>query len=440
MRALSSYLVGLSFVVVGAVGCGAPEDDSLGADPDAVIARPVLPAPGGVGALSPWGGSDPSRWRPEAILANATSLELNVNWARRGVRDVVVAVPTHMLGSEHYQYGDGQANARPSFEWWREPRPPVTATLVTSTTGSRKAYFCFDRALPYRGTLFVLRYGTQELRFNAPRNSAGDALGSVTVPSGLNWTGGVHDDVALVHPDGWQDWFPVHFRMPVRPIRDLMNTVPANLRTFADGRPIVDPMRGTSQGMTSPTLTPFQRLSGTRFPNGYNQAPYTPANIHAEFPENGGMTVTGVGQGWTWVADRPLAPFKIMYTCFQARQPAAEANAPHGGVASGGGWHRVGDLAETILNSLEAGPLVVGFATGNPRPVSSLPGGGFSYGLNDVATVRWLLPGEDFVVGRGTAAQPNYHWYYFAQSQNVCTEEWVHPCRPANGDPTFQCE
>src|SRR5262245_40277388 len=76
-----------------------PKADGLG--PTGSI--PVLP--------TTWGGGDPGRWRPEAILANAVSEAMNRAWGLPGARDVVVAVPVHMLSSEFFEFGDGQANA-----------------------------------------------------------------------------------------------------------------------------------------------------------------------------------------------------------------------------------------------------------------------------------------------------------------------------------------
>src|SRR5205823_10041565 len=56
---------------------------------------PFLPAPGGTGALTPWGGTDATRWRPEAIMANAASQALNEAWSRTGTTDAIVAMPMH---------------------------------------------------------------------------------------------------------------------------------------------------------------------------------------------------------------------------------------------------------------------------------------------------------------------------------------------------------
>jgi hypothetical protein len=115
-----------------------------------------------------------------------------------------------------------------------------------------------------------------------------------------------------------------------------------------------------------------------------------------------------------------------------------EQRAPDGGVTSGGGWHRIGDPAETISNDLESTPLLPASAMGNPVPASALPSGTFAYNLTDVATFRWLRPGEAFVTRRGSAAQPNYHGYLFGGSREVCTEEWVHACVPGD-DYSMAC-
>src|SRR5262249_54087166 len=150
---------------------------------------------------------------------------------------------------------------------------------------------------------------------------------------------------AILHPKGWNDWFPLWFRMPVRNISDLR----ASQVRFSDGRPIVDRESISVQGSPGATQTPFERLTGHRFAVPYNNGqiasvnPFNPQDIHARFPFNGGMVTTGVGQGFTWVADERPAGLKVMYTCFEGRRPDLERSAPQGGVASGGGWHLIGD-------------------------------------------------------------------------------------------------
>jgi hypothetical protein len=401
---------------------------------------PLLPAPGGVGALTPWGGTDASRWRPEAILANATSKALNEAWSRTDINDAIVAVPVHMLSSNYYEFGDGQANAAPSFEWWHESRPAVVATLLKLKAGGMKMLLRGDHALPNSDTTWDARYTvngvTKSVSLPITRNADGDALAEWTVPAELGWDSSTSSQVLLVRPHTWGDWFPITFRFPVRTVAALKSEVMPGLERFADGGDIQDHEGISAQTHVGPG-TPFERLSSHQFSSAYNQQPYIPNDIHAVFPYFNHQYVTGVGMGWTWVANAPAAPFKIMYTCFDKRNPRSEASAPDGGVASGGGWHRIGDNAETVLNDLEAGPLVLGSAMAHPLPASQLPSGGYAYNLDDVATVRWLKPGEAFVTPRATNDQFNYHWYFFHGSKPVCTEEWVHPCRPT--DYGFAC-
>jgi hypothetical protein len=185
-------------------------------------------------------------------------------------------------------------------------------------------------------------------------------------------------------------------------------------------------------------------------PNIYNtgraQLPYMPLNIHGDYPASGFRITTGVGMGWTWVAEQD-SPFKVMYTCFERRQADEEANVNRGlpageqsnfgrTVASGGGWHRIGDNQETIMNSLEDAPVAVASGIGSPieRAGLQLPAGSnFVHGLRDVSVTRWLQPGESFVtliqggkVDSFEGKNSNHHWYFFQQNSEVCTEEWVH--------------
>ncbi|MGE5183876.1 MAG: carbohydrate-binding module family 20 domain-containing protein [Acidobacteriota bacterium] len=395
---------------------------------------PLLPAPGGTGALTPWGGTDPTRWRSEAIMANAASQALNEAWSRAGVADAIVAMPMHMLNSSFKEFGDGQDNVAPSFVWWTDSRPPVVATLIEQTGGGMTMVLLADHALPNSDATWDATYTvhgqTKTVSLPITRRANGDGVAEWSVPAELGWDDRRSTQVVLVHPHTWGDWFPLMFRFPVRPIASLKSEILPGFQTFADGGDDQDHEGVSVQTHPGPG-TPFERLSSHAFSSAYNQSPFTPQDIHAVFPSNGHNYVTGVGMGWTWVANVPAAPFKIMYTCFDKRNAAAEASAPDGGVASGGGWHRIGDNAETVLNDLEGGPLVLGSAMAMPL-ATALPSGGYAYGLTDVATVRWVKPGEAFVTPRGLDPQWNYHWYFFAGDKPVCTEEWVHPCRPTS--------
>jgi hypothetical protein len=442
-------ILSVALLVSASVGCtamhaGNPDDESSAANARALSTMPQLPWAGGTGDLAPWGGSDPARWRPEAVLANSMSQALNEAWARANVVDAIVAVPVKMQSSNFFEFGDGQANAAPSFEWWKESRPPIVATLIKSSDGTMTMLLKVDRALPNRDATWELQYSVggafKSVSLPIARTASGDGSSEWRVPTELGWDSPASMQTVLVHPKTWGDWFPIWFRFPVKSIAALKAEIPAGKATFADGGDVVD-HEGISLQTHPGSGSPLDRLFAHSFSPVYNPRPYTPVDIHSRFPWNGHEYVTGVGMGWTWVADGPNVPFKIMYTCFDKRNQAAEASAPDGGVPSGGGWHRIGDPAETVLNDLEDGPIVLGSSMSNPLPSSMLPSGGFAYNLADVATIRWVKPGEAFVTPRGgsfvdpggkTWDRANYHWYFFSQTRPVCTEEWVHPCTPTS--------
>jgi hypothetical protein len=440
MRSLSSLLL----IAVAACTSAHADDASAVADEQQLGARakpPALPTAGGTGALTPWGGTDAAHWRPEATLANATSEALNHAWSLPNVKDVVVAVPTKMYASNLAPYGDGQRNSIPTFGGWKiTERPPVIATLIDFTNAPRRVLLRFDRALNITANAIEIVYyvnGTKRLAdVAATKTPPGDLEAEWSVPDEVGF-GLLSDAAVAIHPKGWNDWFPLWFRMPVKTVAQMH----ASATKFADGKSIIDREGVSVQGEQSPTQTPYERLASRNFSAKYNNqsgrvVPYNPTDIHGRFPFGGGLVTTGVGQGWTWVADERTGGFKVMYTCFEGRRPDLEASAPQGGVASGGGWHLIGDPAETIVNDLEAGPLVVAAATTTPFSANGLPGGGFAYGITDVATVRWLYPGEAFVVPRGDSAHDNFHWYFFHGAKNVCTEELVNEgAVPTNFEP-----
>src|SRR5437870_4748872 len=70
--------------------------------PSAQGGPPLLPFFGGSGPLMAWGGPNPSRWRPEAVMTNAVSAAMNDAWWNsklQNVRDVTIAVPTQFADS-----------------------------------------------------------------------------------------------------------------------------------------------------------------------------------------------------------------------------------------------------------------------------------------------------------------------------------------------------
>ena len=177
-------------------------------------AIPILP--------TDWGGSDAARWRPEAILANGASAAMNDAWSLPDVKDVIVAVPVRLLQTDFYEFGDGQANAAPSFEWWHQTRPPVVAALIHFGSAPDKVRFTFDRALPIASGAFELRYtvggAARTATFTAAKNAAGDWIADWPVPSELGWSSLLSAQAIVVHPAGWSDWFPIWFRFPVHAV------------------------------------------------------------------------------------------------------------------------------------------------------------------------------------------------------------------------------
>ncbi len=176
------------------------------------------------------------------------------------------------------------------------------------------------------------------MTLNATRNSANDAIAEWQPPAGLGWDSLMSGSVVLVHPTGWQDWFPIWFRMPVKKVSELR----ASSVRYIDGRSIIDREGVSSKANPSDGSSPFQRLMSHSFAASYNNQgssakPFVPNDIHALFPFQNHQYVTAVGRGWTWVADERPNGFKDMYTCFERRRAADEASAPDGGVTSGGG-------------------------------------------------------------------------------------------------------
>ncbi len=243
---------------------------------------PQLPSAQGQGDLAPWGGDVPSRWRPEAVMANAASALLDEVWALPDARDVIVAMPVEMLQSDFREFGDGQANAAPTFNSWSQSTPPLVAALVHFNGAPDKVYFRFDRSMAFTTNQFVVSYylgGSQTtVTLTSSQLASGEYALEWSPPPELGWSSLFSTQTVLVHPSNWADWFPVWFRMPVRPIPELLATVPANMRTFQDGGSIVDHDRMSDAANPGDGSTPFQRLQAHQFSQGYNQMPFNPGD------------------------------------------------------------------------------------------------------------------------------------------------------------------
>ena len=339
-------------------------------------------------ASIPWGGADPSKLSPEAILANAATSELRRDPTAR------VSIPAALWTSHYAPFGDGQTNAAASLVHWNEKRPPVVGVRTGGRTTVR-----FDRALPISDTVFELwtPSGTWVRSIASARTAEGDWLIDV----------GDAAEQFVVSPRGWRDGFPLSFALPVSSIDALVQTLPESHRTLPGGEPIVDPVGAAGDDAYATLMT-------TSFPHGFvNQTPFVDGGVHAAFPQSGAPRVTAVGGASTWVAE---APFKHLYVCFDERAPAREAEH---GVPTGAGWHHIGDPGESIVSSLEDSALLVGYA---PATQSTPPAnGGFAYGLDRATTFAMLQPGEAFTTPKGA-----FHWYAVHQAQKPCVQIWVH--------------
>ncbi len=361
--------------------------------------------------LAPWGGSDPARWSPEAIVANAVTAELQRDPGAR------VSVPVALWRSQYAPYGDGQTNAAAAFVHWSGPRPPVIGTRHGARIEIR-----FDRTLPFSGDTFELWApdGTWLQSVPSTRTPAGDWLIVLADPPAAA------AERMVVSPRGWRDGFPLSFALPIATVARLAGTLPASLRQLPDGEPAVDPV-GAADAAEGAT-TARDVLGATSFPAGFiNQHPFVSSDLHAAFPQAGAPRITAVGGAATWVAE---SPFKNMYVCLDRRAPAAEAQH---GVPSGAGWHHIGDAGESILSSLEDSSLLVGYAAG--APLSPPAGGALAYGLPHATTFALLQPGQAFTTPRG-----DFHWYAVHHAAtDPCVQVWVHRCEPDASAPSMAC-
>lgn len=351
---------------------------------------------------SPWGGPDPAAWRPEAVIANAASAALDEGWARRAVADVVVAVPVKMQPSEHHPFGDGQSNAAVTFPYWDQSAPPVVATLIRGL--EVEAFVRFHEAVSANMAGDFELYVWDAGQWSTPR------IASAYREDG-RWHLALRPHVSepeleaplFVRPVGWNDGFPVDFTHPRESVDTLLAKLPDTHRELSPGVSVIDPA-----GVAMADGSAFDALMAATLPPGFNDDPYVSGDVHGAFPLFGQFVATATGTAWTWLTTEPI---KDIYICFEGRDPHEEAEL---GVPSGSGFHRIGDPAETLVNSLEDVAIPVAFvAGGDPLPPAA---GGHAYQLTEVATYRLLQPGQAF-----TVSAPDYHGYLVSHPQPVCT-------------------
>ena len=329
-------------------------------------------------AMPAWGGSDPAKWAPEAIIANAVTAELQRDPAAR------VSIPVSLWTSQFAPFGDGQTNSAASFAYWQERRVPVIGVRHGDRVQVR-----FDRALPISDDTFELwsASGQWLQSVASTRNAEGDRVIDFAAI-----------DRVVISPRGWRDAFPLSFAMPI-------SGIPATTEKLPGGESVIDPLgaRGADA---------YDVLRATSFPTGFvNQQPYTTDNLHAAFPQSGAPRVTAVGGAFTWVAE---SPFKNMYVCLDERAPAREAQY---GVPSGAGWHQIGAVPEALVSSVATEPLLVGYAS---APATVASGGTFAYGLDRATTFALLQPGQAFAT-----SSHEFHWYAVHHAQKPCVQIWA---------------
>ena len=279
-----------------------------------------------------WGGTDLNAWKPEAIIANAVSNQLNKTMPIQDVvDDEYVVVPIQILQSAYHPYGDGQSNSALALGSWpaKERRPPLQAVFIRMKTGDIRVVLNFDSTVPFKTeSVEITAKFTDDTQLNV-------TLPTSVIDSGdrvVEWKPETFPVSMWVRPKGWNDWFPILFKHPVYPIPVL---------TKEAGKPLLDPEAIATD--TAEGNTPFDRLIHHKFKLGYNTVPYYNQNIHGEFPLNDSPNppkrIMGVSEGWTWLIQAPVMPFKILYTCFGRRRADLEqAN----GVPTSGGWHEIG--------------------------------------------------------------------------------------------------
>jgi hypothetical protein len=421
-------------------------------------------------ATPSFGGAKSDFWTSEARFANVGEKFLDEMKSVPDVKDIWVSIPVTLEGSTYYPFGDKQSNSRIHFPDWKDPntlpylaalflfndpaRSPEIEIRLPSGVTTKKFKVSILNANPSEpkekdyDVISLGTSGTQPtLRFNLAKANTKEKLEIFSGAKGFWITG-----------EGWGDGFPILFKANAwRNIlkkkgqifpsleedfagrnffgQGVSNFDPENISVAPPKRPIISfwNAKWKYHEFKGPTGFAMKGKNIGRF-EGYppKPVPRSPAfSVHGEFKsdfETPTVGYTSVGGVLTSLAEngKKNASVKHLYTCFTARTPDLElVRQPSPGippgVPSGAGWHKVGDPAETVMNSLEAAPILTAVGTENP-----FKGKKFSFGLSSVATLRWTAPGEAFVTSRG-----EHHWYAVHDVESpVCTEILVHDCVP----------
>lgn len=371
--------------------------------------------------------------------------------------EVRVSVPVKMITSKNHVYGDGQTNASLSFgQGWNQKHPQLVATLIKYKNGDRKVLFHFSPTIKVSQIHLIsnVQASSKSLKTTLPVKKIKEALlAEWTVPSQVIFGDDFTSQLTWVRIDGWTSTFPIDFRMSIHSNEKLIQ-LSQNHKTLQQNP--MDPIKVFERSRSKNEIPQSILLNGVYGNEWFRLDPQGSAMLsNNSVHGNIGLTKTAVGGGLTWFIERGKnSTFKNLYTCFQPRNYQAESDE---GVPSGAGWHEIGDPAETIINNMETGPVIVGSAIGLPWPKPPETKN-FSWELSDIVTIRLLMPGEALMTGAGdqtwkedfkwrkqrddsdrgqetSGGGRHYHWFIFNSDRPTCTQEWVHNCIPtANND------
>ncbi len=324
---------------------------------------------------------------PEGKLYHVVTRQLAIAKSDPSVKNVVISMPIHISDSDFHQFGDGQTNSAIAIApYWTEDQPPVIVRQETLASGEVRYVITLADSLDEAKARIVTIDGKLRLAI-----------------------------------DGWADSYALDFDLGVRSVDEFHSSLPSDIG-LSGGRNLPDP-EGIKAEMNASGKGSYETISSHSFGPGYFHPPRA-SHVHGIFPPDGNRrTAVGFIDSWLVLPISGHSKLKHIYVCFEGKNQEQELTY---GVPSGAGWHKIGDPAETILNTLENQAILVGRAS----KVSNQ-----AHGFNAVAAFGYLEPSEVFV-----SIQNQYHWYVIESTEPLCAEIYVHNCLPnASNWWGFQC-
>jgi hypothetical protein len=493
-RVSLTALVAMSIATAAVATLSCQSRSYTAAKPNAEFRRDGIPVDWGNLNSDPLSGNDMGTRGREAVLANAAVAALNraavlqtlVDGMPQSAQmlDGIVSSPVHFLANDedptNHPFGDGQKNA--SFDWpsWPAPqsRPPLVMTLVRSNAGLGRAIvhllivevaaevFAGAAAQPETINAQIADDAANNLNFTVVKDASrrmyrgilvlgepsGQLVAKDSYPAAIvaapQWLSVLTDGFAWPRIklrlggqsviQGGAGWYPVLFRFPSQTKQQANASLPPNQNSF-QGKPLSDPPYDAVAGVPATTLLkrwfdaqPADSKLAEFFESVAGQG------VHYQFKDStGSITKTATGGVDTYVIKSLIGNTQLLYTCFDARSPANEAQL---GVPSGAGWHSIGHplpegqgdrtFAETVVNGFENSGIFAGWGVRTPNPFQE----DAAFGSKDVATFRVLRSGEAF-----TTARSHFHWYAVDASQKVCTTIWKHLRCELRSDRDLKC-